>query len=155
MVALYSKYSNLGSFYIFFKYLFFPHCIIGLKTEQTDGKIIDVNVSFQDEHSDFYHGAFVVASTEQCKRVHTYECSDMSSESLGTDSGEHSALPGSNGAAVVDKESGIVMGLVVATLDSYDSPFKHVIFCLRLNYAIDSLNEVHNLSMGTLRTLET
>ena len=133
----------------------FFNCITGLKTEHSDGKIVDVNVSFQDQQGNCYHGAFVVVSTEQSNAVQACECSDLSSESHGTDSGKPFALPGSNGAAVVDKQSGIVLGLVVATLDNYDSPYKHVTFCLRLNYALDSLNEVHNLGIGTLRTIET
>ena len=96
----------------------------------------------------------MVVSTEENNSVQTFECSDISSESHGTDSGKPFALSGSNGAAVVDKQSGIVFGLAVATLDSYDLPFKHVTLCLRLNYALDSLNEVYNLGIGALRTLE-
>ena len=98
----------------------------------------------------------MVESTEQNNSVQTFECSDTSSESHGTNSGKPFALPGSNGAAVVDEQSGIVFGLAVATtLGSCDSPFKHATFCLRLNYALESLNEVYNLGVGTLRTLET
>ena len=97
----------------------------------------------------------MVVSTEQNNSVQTFECSDTSLESHGTDSGKPFALPSSNGAAVVDEQSGIVFGLAVASLDSCDSPFKHATFCLRLNYALESLNEVYNLGVGTLRTLET
>ena len=97
----------------------------------------------------------MVVSTEQSDTVQANECSDISPPFLGADNKKTFALPGSNGAAVVDKQSGIVFGLVVATLDSYDSPYKHVTFCLRLNYALDSLNEEHNLGIGTFRTIET
>ena len=91
---------------------------------------------------------------EQSNIVKESECSGILSASLATDSRRPFALPGNSGAAVVDKESGIVLGLVVATLDSYDSTFKHLTFCLRLNYAFDSLNEVYNLGIGTFRTFE-
>ena len=94
----------------------------------------------------------MVVSTEQNNSIQSSECSGISH---GTDNGKPFALPGSNGAAVVDEQSGIVFGLAVATLDSYDLPFRHLTFCLRLNYALDSLNEVYNLGIGTLRTLET
>ena len=137
-----------------FKYLLFYKSVTGLKSERTHGKIIDTNVSFQDKYGNFYHGAFVVVSTEQSNTVGTSESSDISSASLETETGKPFALPGNSGAAVVDKESGIVLGLVVATLDSYDSTFKHLTFCLRLNYAFDSLNEVYNLGIGTFRTFE-
>ena len=48
-------------------------------------------------------------------------------------------MPCNNGAAVVDKQSNIVIGFPIATYDNYVSPFKNVTFSLRLNYAIDSL----------------
>ena len=114
-----------------------------------------MNVSFQDQHSNFYHGAFVVVSSEQNDTVQAYGGSDISSVSFRTDSGKPFALPSSNGAAVVDKQSGIVLGLVLATLDKYDLPFKHATLCLRLNYALESLKEVYDLGIGTLRTLDT
>ena len=97
----------------------------------------------------------MVVSTEQSSAGQVCGCSEGSLSSFGTHDRQPFALPGNNGAAVVDKESGIVLGLVVATFDSYGSPFKHVTFCLRLNYALDSLNEVHNLGIGTLRTIAT
>ena len=96
----------------------------------------------------------MIVSTEQSNTVRTSECSDISSAPLATETGKPFALPGNSGAAVVDKESGILLGLVVATLDSYDSIFKHVTFCLHLNYAFDSLNDVYNLGIGTFRTFE-
>ena len=133
--------------------LFFS-IISGLKAGRTEGKIVDVNVSFQDQQGNFYHSAFVIVSTEQNNTVKETECSDIFSPSLATEHGKHFALPGNSGAAVVDKQSGIVLGLVIATLDGYNSIFKHVTFCLRLNYALDSLNEAYNLRIGALRTFE-
>ena len=94
----------------------------------------------------------MVVSTERSNTVGTFECSDISSASLATETGKPFALPGNSGAAVVDEQSGIALGLVVATLDDYDSTFQHVTFCLRLNYAFDHLNEVYSLGIGTLRT---
>ena len=126
----------------------------GLKAEKTTGKIIDVNVSFQDQLGDFYHGAFVVVSTEGSNMIGPSEPSDISLAALATDS-KPFAMPGNNGSAVVDKQSGIVLGLVVATLENYASHLKHVTFCLRLNYALDSLNEVFTLRIGSFRTFET
>ena len=136
--------------------LFLVLChITGLKAARSEGKIVDVNISFHDQQGQFYHGAFAVVSTEQRNFVKESECSDIMSTSLATENRQHFALPGNNGAAVVDKQSGIVLGFVVATLDGYDSVFKHVTFCLRLNNALDSLNELFNLGIGAFRTFES
>ena len=132
----------------------FPKYITGLKAEKTTGKIIDVNVSFQDQLGDFYHGAFVVVSTEGSIMTGPPEPSHISAAALATNS-KHFALPCNNGAAVVDKQSGIVLGLVVATLENYTPHLKNVTFCLRLNYALDSLNEIFTLRIGSFRTFET
>ena len=113
--------------------------------------IIDVNVSFQDQHGNFYHGAFVVVSTEQSNTVAVQECSDIS---LKAGTRKPFATPGDNGAAVVDQQSCIVLGVAVATLENYVSPFKHVTFCLRLKYVLNSLYETYNLRIGTFRTFE-
>ena len=135
--------------------IFFPKYVAGLKRRGTYGKIIDVNVSFQDHHGNFYHGAFVVASTEQSSIAGVSDSSDISSASNATETKQPFALPGDSGAAVVDRQSNIVLGIAVATLENYVSPFKHVTFCLRLNYALDSLYDKHNLRVGTFRTFES
>ena len=114
--------------------------------EKTAGKIIDVNVSFQDQLGNFYHGAFVVVSTEG---------SNVTEPAAPATDLKPFAVPGNNGAAVVDKQSDIVLGLVVATLDNYAPHLKHVTLCLRLNHALDSVNEVFNLRIGSFRTFET
>ena len=118
------------------------------------GKIIDANVSFQDQNGNFYHGVFVIVSTEHHKTVRESECSDIPSTLLSTEKGKPFATPGDNGAAVVDKQSGIILGFPVAILDNYITPFKNVTFCLRLNYALYFLCDTYNLRIGTFRTFE-
>ena len=97
----------------------------------------------------------MVVSAEQSSTAGIQECSDMSSTSLSTETRKPFATPGDNGAAVVDEQSCIVLGLAVATLDNYASPLQHVTFCLRLNHALDSLYEMYNLRIGTFRTFES
>ena len=97
----------------------------------------------------------MVASTDQRNTVRVPECSDISSSLLSTEAGKSFGIPNNNGGAVIDKESNIILGFSVATLDHYISSFKHVTFCLRLNHALLSLYDMYNLRIGTFRTFES
>ena len=97
--------------------------------------ILDVNVSFQEKHGNFYHGVFVVSSLDQTKAF---------------------LHPGDVGAVITDKESGVLFGLVVATQNDYFSPlnetvYKNIYFCVRLEECLQYLFDRWNLQLGTLR----
>ena len=102
-----------------------------------DAIILDVNVSFQEKQGHFYHGVFIVSSLKQTKAfVHPVDI----------------------GAAIVDKESGVLFGLIVATQDDYFSPlnkrvYKKIYFCVRLNEGLQCLFDRWNLQLGTFRRL--
>ena len=88
-----------------------------------DAMILDVNVSFQANKDNFYHGVFIVSSRDQTKAL---------------------AHLGDVGAAIVDEESGILIGLIVATQNDYFSPlndtvYKNIYFCVRLNECLQLL----------------
>ena len=97
----------------------------------------------------------MVISTEQRNTVAASECSEISSALLSTEATKSLATPDKHGDVVVDKESNIILGFSVATLDQYVSPFKHVTFCLRLNHALKSLCDMYYLRIGTFRTFES
>ena len=84
-------------------------------------------------------------SIEQSNTAAFQECSDMLSTSLTTKTGKPCVIPGDKGAAVVDKQSDIVLGFAVAILE-------HVTFCLHLKYALNSLSEMYNFIIGMFRT---
>ena len=118
--------------------------ILGQNQENTEGEIIDVNVSFQDQLGHFHHGAFVVSVAASHARSSTKsECPSLKTEPF--------AQTGDSGAVVIDKTSGIVIGLVVASYQHYVQPNDHVTFCLRMDYALRYFSEKYNLNLGRFR----
>ena len=74
-----------------------------------------------------------------------------------TDSTNPFATHGDIGAAVIDLDSELVLGLVFATMENYTEPstntvYKNVVFCLRLNYALHFLFENLSIQLGRFRT---
>ena len=107
--------------------------------EKTEGVIIDVNVSSRDQFGSFYHGAFLVAPM---KHKHCLE-SDK----------EYFAKPGDHGAAVVDKETGILLGLVLATYENYSPEYPNVTVFLRIDHTLHKLQQKCNISIASFRPL--
>ena len=126
----------------------------GQNKENTEGEIIDVNVSFQDQLGHFHHGAFVVSGCHNCKPpAATYASSSTKPKCFCLET-EPFAQTGDSGAVVIDKTSGIVIGLVVASYQHYVQPNNHVTFYLRMDYALRYFSEKYNLNFGRFRVFE-